>query len=97
MHTYLIAQLNIHDRATYAKYSVAVGDTITRYGGKLLSAEEDAKVVEGEWNYMRTVLVEFPSEERANAWFQSAEYQGIVQDRLSASQGNLVFIRGIDA
>lgn len=97
MPVYLIAQLNIHDRAVYAKYGVAFMDILIPYGGKLLSVEEGPEVIEGEWGYTRTVLLEFPSEEQARAWYGSADYQAIAQHRRAASTANLVLIRGDDA
>jgi hypothetical protein len=49
MPVYLVAQLNIHDRETYAKYGSAFMDIFNPYGGKLLSVEEAPEVLEGEW------------------------------------------------
>ena len=95
MSVYLIAQLNIHDRVTYAKYGSPFMDIFTRYGGKLLSVEEAPLVIEGEWGYTRTVLLEFPSREQAHAWYESEDYQAIAQHRRAASAANLVLIRGL--
>jgi uncharacterized protein (DUF1330 family) len=97
MSVYLIAQLNIHDRAMYAKYGSAFMGIFTPYGGKLLSVEEAPEVIEGEWHYTRTVLLEFPSESQAHAWYGSADYQAIAQHRRDASTANLVLIRGNDS
>lgn len=94
MSVYLVAQLNIHDRETYAKYGAAFMGIFNTYGGKLLSVEESPELLEGEWGYMRTVLLEFPSEELAHAWYGSAEYQTIAQHRRAASVANLVLIGG---
>jgi uncharacterized protein (DUF1330 family) len=97
MPVYLIAQLNIHDRAMYAKYGSAFMDIFASCGGKLLSVEEAPEVIEGEWRYARTVLVEAPSESMAHAWHRSPGYQAIAQHRRDASTANLVLIRGDDA
>jgi uncharacterized protein (DUF1330 family) len=94
MPVYLMAQLNIHDRATYAKYGSAFMDVFNPYGGKLLSVEEEPEVLEGEWGYTRTVLLEFPSEALAHAWYESVDYQAIAQHRRAASTANVVVIRG---
>jgi uncharacterized protein (DUF1330 family) len=94
MPVYLVAQLNIQDRATYAKYGSAFMDVLSPFGGKLLSVEEAPQVIEGAWGYARTVLLEFPSEEQAHAWYGSADYQAIAQHRRAASSANLVLIRG---
>jgi uncharacterized protein (DUF1330 family) len=69
-------------------------DIFNRYGGKLLSVEEAPEVIEGEWRYSRTVLLEFPCEAQAHAWYASADYQAIAQHRRAASTANVVFIRG---
>jgi uncharacterized protein (DUF1330 family) len=55
MPVYLIAQLNIRDRATYAKYGSGFMEIFSRYEGRLLSVDEAPKVIEGEWGYTRTV------------------------------------------
>ena len=94
MPVYLVAQLNIHDRETYAKYGSSFMDIFNPYGGKLLSVEEAPEVIEGAWGYTRTVLLEFPSEEQAHAWYRSEDYQAIAQYRRSASTANLVLLRG---
>ena len=94
MPVYLVAQLNIHDRETYARYGSAFMDILNPYGGKLLSVEEAPEVLEGEWGYTRTVLLEFPSEAQAHAWYGSADYQAIAQHRRAASVANVVLIGG---
>jgi uncharacterized protein (DUF1330 family) len=71
-------------------------EIFTRYEGKLLSVDEAPAVIEGTWTYTRTVLLEFPSEERAGAWYASEEYQTIAQHRYAASTANLVLIRGAE-
>lgn len=94
MSVYLVAQVNIHDRATYATYISAFRDILAQYEGKILSVEEAPTLLEGKWDYVRTVLLEFPSEARAHAWYDSKEYQAIAEYRRAASTANLVFIRG---
>jgi uncharacterized protein (DUF1330 family) len=88
MPVYLVAQVNNHDGETYAKYAAAFMNIFNPCGGKLLSVEEAPEVLEGEWSYTRTVLLDFPSEELAHAWYGSADYQAIAQHRLAASVAN---------
>lgn len=93
--TYLIAQLDIHDREEYSKYEEGFRDSFSQYGGKLLSVEEDPETLEGNWSFTRTVLIEFPSKEVAMGWYDSDDYQALVQRRFAASTGNLVMIEGL--
>ena len=95
MSAFAIAQLTIHDRVAYSKYGAAVDDTLTPYGGTILSVEEHPNVLEGTWNHTRTVLLEFPTSEQAMSWYSSAQYQAIVGQRLAASTANLVILRGL--
>jgi uncharacterized protein (DUF1330 family) len=94
MSAFVIAQLTIYDRAAYSAYGAAVDETLTPYGGRILSVEEQPNVLEGTWNHTRTVLLEFPTSERAVDWYSSAQYQAIVGQRQAASSGNLVILRG---
>jgi uncharacterized protein (DUF1330 family) len=95
MTTYLIAQIDIHDRDRYAEYEAGFFEIFSQYGGKMLSVEEDTETLEGEWPFSRTVLIEFPSKEIASAWYESDEYQALAQHRFAASTANAVLIEGL--
>jgi len=51
-------------------------------------------VHESEWPHPRTVVIEFPSRTRAEAWYKSAEYQKIIELRHKSSVGNLIVVDG---
>jgi uncharacterized protein (DUF1330 family) len=60
----------------------------------LLAVSENPAVVEGVWPCTRTVLMRFPSQEEAECWYRSPEYQAIAQHRFRASTGNAVIVEG---
>ncbi len=93
---YLIAQIDIKDREKYAKYEAGFLDIFLTYKGKILSVEENEHLLEGQWPFTRTVLIEFPSQEDALEWYNSKEYQVLVQHRLAASTANIVIISGLN-
>ena len=93
---YLIAQIDIKDREKYAKYEAGFLDIFFTYKGKILSVEENEHLLEGQWPFTRTVLIEFPSQEDALDWYNSKEYQVLVQHRLAASTANIVIISGLN-
>lgn len=95
MSVYLIAQLEIHDRDRYAEYSNGFMEIFSRYKGKLLSVDESPELLEGEWPFTRTVLIEFPSAEEARSWYESDAYQRLAQHRFAASDGNIIMIKGL--
>jgi uncharacterized protein (DUF1330 family) len=51
-------------------------------------------VLEGQWQHPRTVIIEFPSREAAEGWYNSPAYQKIIGLRHKSSSGNLVILDG---
>ena len=96
MSKYLIAQIDIADRDGYSKYEAGFMDIFAKYNGKLLSVDEQPKLIEGSWPYTRTVLIEFPDEQSAMDWYQSDEYQSLAKHRLASSDGNLIIINSLE-
>lgn len=92
MAVYLIATLHIHDRDRYKNYEEGFMEIFMKYEGKILSVEEAPVTKEGKWDYTRTVLLEFSSKEKADAWYHSGEYQSLMQHRHAASNGNVVLL-----
>lgn len=97
MAVFIIAQINIHDRAGYAKYEAGFGEIFARYDGTMLSVEEEPEILEGDWAFTRTVVVEFPSADEAKRWFESVEYQALAVHRKTASVGNIALVKGLSA
>lgn len=95
MPVYLIGKIDIHDRDGYRQYEAGFMEIFSRYRGRMLSVEEAPKVLEGDWRATRTVLIEFPSEEDAMAWYQSEEYQALAQHRTTASRADIALINGL--
>jgi uncharacterized protein (DUF1330 family) len=52
------------------------------------------EIVEGNWPFTRTVLIEFPSKELARVWYESDEYQAVVGLRHRSATSNLVIASG---
>jgi uncharacterized protein (DUF1330 family) len=95
MPAYIIAQEVINDREEFEKYRAGVHGTLDKYKGKPIVSNEDFEVIEGEWPYTKTVIIQFPSVEEAKRWYESPEYQKTVQHRFRAAKTNLVLVDGI--
>jgi uncharacterized protein (DUF1330 family) len=92
---YAIAQLSIHDRARYDRYAAAFMPVIRKYGGRLLVADERPEVVEGHWDGEKVVVMSFPDREAFAAWLNSPEYSEISKDRVAATEGVVLLVRGL--
>ena len=95
MPVFIVAQINIHDRTTYAEYEAGFGAIFARYKGTMLSVDDSPEVLEGEWPHSRTVLIQFPSAEEARRWFDSEEYQALAKQRKAASVGKIALVKGL--
>ena len=51
-------------------------------------------MIEGVWQHPRTVVMKFPSYEKALEWYNSEEYQPIKQIRLDNAETNGIIIKG---
>jgi uncharacterized protein (DUF1330 family) len=68
---------------------------LAKYGGRLLAADEQPEVTEGQWDGDKVVLMSFPDRETFTAWLTSPEYREIAKDRLAAAQTTGILVRGL--
>ena len=94
MPAYVIALEDINDREEFNKYRAGVGDLLKKYQGETIVSNEDFEVIEGDWPYTKTVVIRFPSIKQAKRWYESPEYQKIVQHRFKAAKTDLILIDG---
>jgi uncharacterized protein (DUF1330 family) len=92
---YLVAQLHIDDRERYSQYEAGFMPIFQKHGGELLAIDDSPVVMEGETDITRLVVLRFPDQEKADAWFHSDEYQAIAAHRRAASTATLVSGKGI--
>jgi uncharacterized protein (DUF1330 family) len=95
MKAYVIALETVHDEAMFAEYRKHVVSTLTPFGAQFVARGGKYTVLEGQWQHPRTVIIEFPTREAAEGWYNSAEYQKIIGLRHKSSSGNLVILDGI--
>ena len=97
MSVYIIARFKIHDRSEYDSYSAGFAEVFQQFDGKMLSIDEDPMVLAGEWEYTRSVIIEFPSKESALAWMTSDAYQAIAKHRDAGSTANSILVKSLEA
>jgi uncharacterized protein (DUF1330 family) len=96
MSVYAIAQLWIHDRATYGRYLGRFMDVFKNYNGRVLVADEGPVVVEGAWDGDKVVVLSFPDESSFRAWVESPEYLEIAKDRKTGARSIILLVKGIE-
>ncbi len=94
MTVYVIVQLKMTDRAAYDRYQARFFDVFRKFGGRLLSADEQPSVIEGSWDGDKVVLMSFPDEAAFQAWANSPEYLEIAKDRKAGAQAVVLLAKG---
>ncbi len=98
MKAYLIAYIDVVDQDSYAEYTAKAPATIAAFGGQYLVRNGTKYEVEGSTPDKRVVVVEFPSIEKAKAWYASEAYQSLIKIRqVSTKDDTLFFIEGCEA
>lgn len=97
MTVYLIANLNIRDRARYGEYEAGFMEIFNGHNGTLLAVDEQQEILEGDYDFTRTVLISFPSHEDAKAWYESEPYQALAEHRWASSDGSAILIQDLSA
>ena len=91
---YIIAIVNVSDQAKYAEYMKLSPSVIEHFGGRFVARAGNTKVLEGARVSGRVVIVEFPSFERAEQFYDSAEYQAARKLREGAATAQFILIEG---
>ena len=91
---FAIFNIDVKRPKEYKEYVEKVKPIAERYGGEYNIRGGESKIVEGSWAYPRTVVIKFPSYEKALEWYNSEEYKPIKQIRLDNSVANGIIIEG---
>lgn len=92
MSAFVLVEVNIQDPVVYEEYKKLTPASVEAYGGKFVIRGNPVQVMEGEWNYDRMVLLEFPTKEVALKWYNSKEYQEAKKIRENASSANFFIV-----
>lgn len=93
---YFAAQIKINNPYEYEKYLDKFDDIFSKYKGEYLAIDESPTLLEGDWNYTKSVLIKFNSKQDFEDWYYSEDYQKILRHRLNASKCDTILIEGLD-
>jgi uncharacterized protein (DUF1330 family) len=90
---YVVAEVDVTDPATFAKYSEKAPGTVAQYGGHYIIRGGKNTSIEGDAP-KRFVVIQFDSMEKAKAWEDSPEYSAIKPIRHSSAKSRVFIIEG---
>ena len=95
MSAYVIFDVEIRDAAKFQDFMNGVKPAIEYAGARYLVRGGAHQVHEGDWTPRRIVLLEFPSMEAWEAFYNGATYQGLKRIRDECSSARLVSVVGL--
>jgi len=95
MAAYVIVDIRVTDPVRYEDYKRLAAPTVAAFDGRYVARGGAVKVLEGDLTPNRTVVLEFPSVERACAWWNSDLYRPIRQIRYETAQSQMLVVEGV--
>ena len=97
MAAYIIARVNVKNWGAYQEYMRHTPRVIQQFGGRFIARGGEMVTLEGPEETLRVVLIEFPSIERAKAFYESAEYARTRRLREGGGEAQFVVLDGYPA
>jgi uncharacterized protein (DUF1330 family) len=95
MAAYVLLNIEVTDPVRFAEYAKAASVTVEQYGGKYLVRGGRSEALEGSMDPKRVVVLEFPTYERARAWWDSSEYDQPKRIRQAAARADALIVDGV--
>lgn len=93
---YVIGQFEVHNPEGYEEYRSQTPATIAKFGGRFIVRGGRVRNLEGDAPFPRIVVIEFPSLEQAEAWYDSEDYQRLIPIRQERAVGRSFIVEGVE-
>lgn len=94
MPAYIIARVQVTDPEQYKEYTKLTPAAIEACGGRFIVRGGKTVTLEGETETRRLVVIEFPTMEQAQAFYDSPLYRKAREVRAGAAIGQFVAVEG---
>ena len=94
MSAYVIGDIEVTDPVAFQEYRNRFGATVEQYGGKFVVRGGRVNPKEGDWQPRHLLMLEFPSLEQAERWYNSPEYKPLIAIREKAARTQLLIAEG---
>ena len=96
MTAFVVVDISVENAKTYDQYKLLAPPSIAKFGGRYVARGGKTHTLEGSWQPTRLVILEFPSVERAQSWWSSAEYAEAKALRQRSASTKMVLIEGLE-
>ena len=95
MAAYVIVDIEVLNPETYGTYKQMVPASLAKFQGKFLVRRGKTETLEGDWLPKRLVILEFPSVDRAKAWWDSSDYAEAKKVRQASAKTKMIVVEGV--
>ena len=95
MAAYAIVDVDVFDIEQYLVYQKAVAPLLVTAGARYLARGGEFRIYEGDYEPGRLILVEFPSMEAMDEFYESAAYQSLRPQREACSSSRIIAVQGL--
>jgi uncharacterized protein (DUF1330 family) len=95
MSAYVLVDISQTDPERAARYRAMSGPSVERHGGRFLARGGAIRVIEGDWQPERLVIIEFTSADAAQAWYDSEDYRQARAVRADVGVWRMVVVDGV--
>ncbi|WP_395711508.1 DUF1330 domain-containing protein [Reyranella sp.] len=96
MPAYMIVEVETTDEALMAEYRKHTPGLVAKFGGKFIVRGGKTRTLEGGWSPPRMVVLEFPDMASAERFYDSPEYEPVLDMRLRAGKSRAILVDGHD-
>jgi uncharacterized protein (DUF1330 family) len=92
---YLVVQADVTNAERYAEYAKLSPGIVSKYGGRFLARAGRTVTLEGPPARNRVVVIEFPSFDKAQEFYNSTEYVAARKARDGAATAQFIAVEGV--
>ncbi len=87
--------LEVTNPGAWEEYRSNIRALLVDFGARVLAADPEPKVLEGEWVCTRNGIIEFPDMATVERWYSADEYKPLLNLRLGAASGAAIAVNGV--
>ncbi|MCX6394388.1 MAG: DUF1330 domain-containing protein [Solirubrobacterales bacterium] len=88
---HFIAHFTVNDPDGYRVYEKGFFPILKAHGGQFVTFDDNPVILEGDHAAGRTVMIQFPSEEALQGWWNSPEYRELAAHRHASTTTHAVY------
>jgi uncharacterized protein (DUF1330 family) len=95
MSAYVIVEVSIQNRTEYEEYKKLTPGAVAAFNGRFVVRGGQTISLEGDWKPERMVVLEFPTMQKANEWWNSELYNKAKEIRQRAAKTKMIIVEGV--